>query len=44
MKRALQLQEFVALKQDIDQGLADITTGRTTEFIADQIINLGDSY
>lgn len=41
MKRALQLQEFVALKDDIQQGLADVANGRMTEFNADQIIELG---
>ena len=41
MKRALQLQEFVALKEDIQQGLADVANGRMTEFYADQIIELG---
>ena len=41
MKRALQLQEFVALKEDIQQGLADVANGRMTEFNADQIIELG---
>lgn len=41
MKRALQLQEFVALKEDIQQGLADVTNGRMTDFNADQIIELG---
>ncbi|MBW4699596.1 MAG: ribbon-helix-helix domain-containing protein [Aphanocapsa lilacina HA4352-LM1] len=32
MKRALQMQEFVARKADIDQGLADVAAGRVTEF------------
>lgn len=41
IKRALQLQEFVALKEDIQQGLADVANGRMTEFNADQIIELG---
>ena len=41
MKRAVQLQEFVALKEDIQQGLADVANGRMTEFNADQIIELG---
>lgn len=41
MKRALQLQEFAALKADIDQGLADVTAGRLTEFNADRIIERG---
>jgi len=38
MKRALRLQEFVALKQDIDEGLADVAAGRVKEFDADAII------
>jgi antitoxin ParD1/3/4 len=41
MKRALQMQEFVALKADIDQGLADVAAGRVTEFNADKIIERG---
>lgn len=41
MKRAVQLQEFVALKEDIQQGLADVANGRMSEFNADQIIELG---
>jgi antitoxin ParD1/3/4 len=41
MKRALQLQEFTALKVDIDRGLADVAAGRLTEFNADKIIERG---
>lgn len=41
MKRALQMQEFVALKEDIDQGLADVAAGRVAEFNADKIIERG---
>jgi antitoxin ParD1/3/4 len=41
MKRALRLQEFTALKVDIDQGLADVAAGRLTEFNADKIIERG---
>lgn len=41
MKRALQLQEFAALKADIDQGMADVAAGRLTEFNADRIIERG---
>jgi antitoxin ParD1/3/4 len=41
MKRALQMQEFAALKADIDQGLADVAAGRVTEFNADKIIERG---
>jgi antitoxin ParD1/3/4 len=41
MKRALQLQEFAAIKADIDQGMADVAAGRLTEFNADRIIERG---
>jgi antitoxin ParD1/3/4 len=41
MKRALQMQEFVALQADIDQGLADVAAGRVKEFNADNIIERG---
>jgi antitoxin ParD1/3/4 len=41
MKRALQLQEFAALKTDIDQGLADVAAGRVTEFNPEKIIERG---
>ncbi len=41
MKRALQMQELVALKADIDQGLADVAAGHVTEFNADKIIERG---
>lgn len=40
-KRALRLQEFTALKADIDAGLADMRAGRLTEFKADKIIARG---
>jgi antitoxin ParD1/3/4 len=41
MKRALQLQELAALKQDIEKGLADVAAGRVKEFDADAIIARG---
>ena len=41
MKRATQLREFVALKADIDKGLADIEAGRVKKFDAKRIAALG---
>jgi antitoxin ParD1/3/4 len=41
MKRALQLQELVALKADIDKGLADLAKGRVKDFDAARIIERG---
>ena len=41
MKRALQLQEFAALKADIDIGLADVAAGRMKDFDATHIIERG---
>jgi antitoxin ParD1/3/4 len=41
MKRALQLQELVALKADIDKGLTDLAEGRVKDFDADRIIERG---
>ena len=41
MKRALQLQELVALKTDIDRGLTDLAEGRVKDFDADRIIERG---
>ena len=40
-KRALQLQEFAALKADIDVGLADVAAGRVKDFDATHIIERG---
>ena len=37
MKRALQLQELVSLKADIDRGLADLAKGRVQKFDAARI-------
>lgn len=41
LKRALQLQELAALKQDIDKGLADVAAGRVKEFDAEAIVARG---
>lgn len=41
MKRVLQLQEFAALKADIDKGLADVAAGRVTDFDSARIIERG---
>ena len=40
-KRAVQLQEFVNLKADIDKGLADLAAGGTQPFDAAKIIERG---
>lgn len=40
-KRALQLQEFAALKADIDRGLADLAEGRVHDFDPARIIERG---
>lgn len=40
-RRAVQLQEFVDLKADIDKGLADLAAGRTQPFDAAQIVERG---
>jgi antitoxin ParD1/3/4 len=40
-KRALQLQEFAALKADIDRGLTDLAEGRVLDFDATRIIERG---
>ena len=40
-KRALQLQEFAALKADIDRGLTDLAEGRVQDFDAARIIERG---
>jgi antitoxin ParD1/3/4 len=41
LKRALQLQEFAALKVDIDKGFADLAEGRVKDFDAGRIIDRG---
>lgn len=40
-RRALQSQEFAALKADIDKGLADIAAGRVRPFDKKRIIARG---
>lgn len=40
-KRAVQLQEFVKLKADIDKGLADLAAGQTSPFDSAKIIERG---
>jgi antitoxin ParD1/3/4 len=41
IKRAIQHEELIALKTDIEKGLADVAAGRLTEFNADRIIERG---
>ena len=41
IKRILQLQEFAALKAEIELGLADLAQGRVKEFDANRIIERG---
>ena len=41
MKRALQLQELAALRDDIERGLADLAEGRVKEFDSARIIDRG---
>jgi antitoxin ParD1/3/4 len=41
MKRALQLEEFAALKADIEKGLADIAAGRVKDSDAGSIMARG---
>lgn len=41
MKRALRLQEFAALKAEIDRGLTDLAEGRVRDFDANRIIERG---
>ncbi|HET6307406.1 MAG TPA: hypothetical protein VFG12_09490 [Rhodopila sp.] len=41
LKRALQLQEFAALKVDIDKGFADLAEGRVKDFDAGRITDRG---
>lgn len=40
-KRALQFQELISLKADIDRGLADLAEGRVQDFDANRIIERG---
>ena len=41
MKRALQLEQLVALKADIDKGLADVAAGRVKDFDAARVVERG---
>ena len=41
LRRAVQAQEFAALKADIDKGLADVAAGRVSDFDADKIVQRG---
>ncbi len=41
MKRALQMQEFLALKADIDKGLKDFAEGRVEDFDPEEIMKRG---
>ena len=40
-KRAAQAEEFLALKVDIDKGLADVAAGRVVDIDIDRIVALG---
>ena len=41
MRCAVQLQEIVALKADIDEGLADVAAGRMKDFSKKAIVERG---
>lgn len=41
MKRAIQMQEFLALKADIDKGLKDYAEGRVEDFDPEEIMKRG---
>ena len=41
MRRAIQIQEIAALKQDIDKGLADVAAGRVKDFDKKRIVERG---
>ena len=41
VKRDLHMQKFAALKADIDAGIADMATGRMTEFSVETIVERG---
>ena len=41
LKRALQIEELAALKEDIDKGLADVAAGRVRDFDAARIVERG---
>lgn len=40
-RRAIQLQELAALKNDIDKGLADVAAGRVKDFDTKKIVERG---
>ena len=40
-RRAIQLQELVVLKSDIDKGLADVAAGRVKDFDTKKIVERG---
>ena len=40
-KRVLQLQQFAALKANLDKGLADLAAGRTKDFDIKRIVKRG---
>jgi len=41
VRAALRLQEFAALKSDIDKGLADVAAGRMKDYDATRIVERG---
>lgn len=41
LKRTVQAQELAALKADIEKGLADVASGKLTDFNADKIVERG---
>ena len=41
MKRAVQMQEFAALRADLQKGMDDIAAGRTEPFSVERIIERG---
>jgi antitoxin ParD1/3/4 len=40
-RRAPQVQELAALKEEVDRGLADVAAGRVREFDANRIVERG---
>ena len=40
-QRVLQLQQFAALKANLDKGLADLAAGRTKDFDIKRIVKRG---
>jgi antitoxin ParD1/3/4 len=41
MRRAIQIEEIAALKQDINKGLADVAAGRVKDFDKKKIVERG---